>query len=185
GGFQGNDITLGQRDPELYKTTLACSGNQFHVVVTTENNASIDGFTITGGNAVGTSGARFNGGGILIGGALFTDSHSPLGDLTIVNRCSFTKNYISIDSGDPYSMGGAAIKIAFSTDAVITNSLFTGNFSNIRGEGGGLQIRADYNFPPQVSDTMTILNAAGGIEETFESIWSLGVLELTKFRLYP
>ena len=207
GGFQGNETSLEQRDPQAHTTTLTGDDIAFHVV-STEGSATIDGFTITGGNAVGTSGARFNGGGILIGGvtqiqnciitenyatsngggiyndsysvsiadcvfeeneagsmggaiyttsgatevfdstfinngaagggAIFTDNHSPIGDKMFVNRCSFTKNYISVDGGEHEETGGAAIKIYPNTDAVITNSLFTGNFSNIHGMHGGI-----------------------------------------------
>lgn len=71
GGFDGAESARDERDPTGNKTILDgydafSAGDQVNHVVTGSNDAIIDGFTITGGNAAGTSGAEDNGGGMLI-----------------------------------------------------------------------------------------------------------------------
>ena len=125
GGFKGNESSLNQRDWHTNKTILSgdigtqgdMSDNVYHVVVATEKEGAttLDGFTITGGNANGNKSTQileksFNqseGGGMSI-------YHTAT--LT-VNNCIFRENSSSKD--------GAALHLY--GEAELTNCVFADN----------------------------------------------------------
>ncbi|MDB9393081.1 cadherin domain-containing protein [Microcystis aeruginosa] len=83
GGFAGTETARNQRNINTNVTILSgeigvagIADNVYHVVSATgnisnplTNSAILDGFTITGGNATGTTGNQGNGGGVYVSGA--------------------------------------------------------------------------------------------------------------------
>jgi len=139
GGFQGNGS--GKRDPVNFPTVLSGGGTLYHVVTAGDDvaqtgvTATLDGLTITGGNATGA-----------VGGTLFDPfayQHNYGGGLYIafgsditVKNVSFVYNntapYAAVNAGD-----GAGL-FANSSDVKITDSYFGHNVSGLRG--GALEI---------------------------------------------
>jgi predicted outer membrane repeat protein len=126
GGFDGTELTSDERNPELNVTILSGdlfendltdgdnSENAKHVVTgtTIDPLTTIDGFTISGGNADGATG----GGGLLLRNA----------DGLTINRCLFIGN-------NSETHGGAFFAEA-TTDVSIADSSFQ---SNVSATGGG------------------------------------------------
>jgi hypothetical protein len=145
GGFAGHEMNLSERDVVANETILSGdigvsgdnSDNSYHVV-TGADDATIDGFTITGGNA--DSGGAGNG-----GGGMYNDSSSP-----IVTSCTFSGNVASAGggmyngssptvtnctlSGNSAGSGGGMYNESYSSPTV-TNCTFSGNSA---GSGGGM-----------------------------------------------
>jgi len=101
GGFTGSEATREARDlanPTVLSGNLgqlaSAMDNAYHVVVGV-SDSRIDGFTITGGNAMG-SGDDVNGGGMLNKGA------------DIVN-CTFLDNLADEDGACLYNLGGSPL----------------------------------------------------------------------------
>ncbi len=132
GGFVGIAVSGGmetdrsQRDWNTHVTTIdgsvARGGAAAYHVVVGANNAILDGFTITGGNASGGDTATGRGGG------LYNPAVSP----TVVN-CTFTGNTASHAGGGLQNSGSSA---------VVENCTFannTGRFGGgVENEGGQL-----------------------------------------------
>ena len=138
GGYAG----VGAPDPNVrststYETILSgdCNGddgadfanngdNSYHVVTgsNTDATAVLDGFTITAGNANGTTGMRNNGGGMLI------DSGSP----TLTN-CTFTANAGDFGAG----LGN------YNASPSLTNCTFSSNHADTGGGGMANDAGAD------------------------------------------
>ena len=142
GGFSGSETQRDQRDWANNVTTIDSQGSVYHCFYVTAD-ATLDGLTITGGNANGSNWPDNSGGGIL------NDNSSP----TITN-CTFTGN----------SAGwGGGISNDNSSSPTITNCTFTGNSAD--ADGGGI-----YNFEnasPTITDCTFTGNSAdygGGIE---------------------
>ncbi|MCF8431552.1 MAG: T9SS type A sorting domain-containing protein, partial [Melioribacteraceae bacterium] len=100
------------------------SDNSYHVVYhpegyTLTNSALLDGFTITGGNANGSSNPWNDGAGIYN-----LDGASPT-----IKNCYIFGNRASDNSGGIYNVNGST--------AVITNCTITRNYSTDRGGGMG------------------------------------------------
>lgn len=177
GGFDGNEVTLGQRDPGANQTILSgdignasdISDNTYHVLVSVSNNATarLDGFIVRDGNANGTGlepnvsgvGAMaYGGGGILV------HTSSP-----VISNCVFAGNngwngagiYVFASSANPLITNciihgnsstdiGGGIFNGFNSGATIQNCTIAGNSSV--GQGAGM-----YNFllgQPTVSNTL-------------------------------
>ena len=128
GGFDGSESSLGERDPAAHSTVLSgdigvggsYADNCYHVVVGADN-AVLDGFTITGGNADG-AGSNSNGGGILNSGAsptlvdcIFRDNRAGVGGgmsnsgaSPTVTRCVFSGNTAASYGGGMYDKSSSA-----------------------------------------------------------------------------
>ncbi len=128
GGFAGDELIRSERDFRLRETILDGEGQVYHVV-SGANEAVIDGFTITGGNANGEPSDDNTGGG------LYNRYTSP-----IVRNCTFRGNY------GEYG-GGLSNRGGF---AQIIDCLFEGNTA---GRGGGI-----YSNDPHGSQQITITN---------------------------
>lgn len=159
GGYAGcQSVTPDTRDPRLYEVILtgdlngddgtAFSGtgeNSFHVIRTsgTGVTATLDGLTVSGGNAKGDTTAQTRGGGL----QATSDSRISVFD------CRFVGNQASDDGGAVHVEGGApvfshcsfignragddggAMRIG-ATTAVISNCAFREN--RAQGRGGGI-----------------------------------------------
>jgi uncharacterized delta-60 repeat protein len=132
GGFAGTETLLAQRNPAANPTVLSGdlgipnnnSDNSYHVLVGsgTNNTAILDGFTVNGGNANGSSPNDQGGGMYNYKGA------STIGNVAFVsNSASFGGGmYNSGDTGAPGS----------GSSPVLTNVSFTNNTAS---EGGGME----------------------------------------------
>ena len=176
------------RDIELYETTLSGDlanndgppgsfenneENSYHVVTgsQTDETAIIDGFVITGGNAIDSEFYKF-------GGGLFNLTGSPT-----VSNCSFSHHtarlgagmYNSVSSsptvtncifyGNVGAVGttaGAGMYNFGDSNPLIVNCLFT---ENVAIQGGGLY--AKNSSPVIINCTFSLNNASGGAAAVF------------------
>jgi len=161
GGYAGaaNAGNPDARDVALYQTVLSGdigkagdeSDNSYHVVVGsgTDTTAILDGFTVTGGIANGTSSPSNSGGG------MYNSSGSPT-----IRNCTFSGNSASYDGGGMYndsssptvtnctfsentaSYSGGGMSNVYSSSPTLTNCTFSGNtacgFGTASYDGGGM-----------------------------------------------
>jgi hypothetical protein len=136
GGFAGTETFLEQRNPEKNITTLtgdllgndgpnfAQRGDNSYHVVTAGNNvystAILDGFTISGGNANGSSADDTRGGGM----------YNSNGDPTVTG-CVFSGNKATYEGGGMYSPGG---------EPTVTACTFSDNKAQAGGGMGNISI---------------------------------------------
>lgn len=121
GGFTGSETSLEERDWNINKSIL--SGDlgggyySYHVVTSSGTGATavLDGFTITAGNANGSSSPNYHGGG------LYNSEGSP----TLVN-CTFSGNTANRDGGGMYNHSGSP---------TLTNCTFAQNIAERYGGG--------------------------------------------------
>ncbi|MFH1377881.1 MAG: choice-of-anchor Q domain-containing protein [Planctomycetota bacterium] len=175
GGFIGTETSRGQRDWILNITILSGDLNgddigftnnaeNSYTVVTGCDNATLDGFTITGGNANGTTAPMNSGGGMrnfLVssltlmsctftgnsaggGGGIYNDNSS----LTITN-CAFISN-------SAFNGGGICLDGFFNDNSSLTllDCEFKGNTASC--QGGGLYY---HNYLDPLSN-ITLINCA-------------------------
>lgn len=129
GGFDGTETLRTQRDPALNVTILSGdigtpgsnADNSYHVVTTDATvtlSAVLDGFSVTAGQANGSSPDNR-------GGGMWINSGSP----TLANL-KFTFNFASEEGGGLRVTSGSA---------TLTNCSFLSNSVAFRGSGGGLK----------------------------------------------
>ena len=151
GGYAGfGEPNPNTRDIELYETVLSGdigivgdnSDNSFHVVTgnETDETAVLDGFTVTGGNANGSSYINKRGGG------MHCDS-----DTTITN-CTFIGNSADWGGGGMYCGPTSCC----ATKPTITNCTFIGNSAGV--EGGGMVVG---DSDPKLTNCKISGNSAG------------------------
>jgi len=118
GGFDGSETMRSQRDPSANETILSGQDFTYHVLTNDNNNldetAILDGFTITGGNADGSSLDD------RLGGGMYNRNSSPT-----INGCRFENNSATF--------GGGILNRG--SDARITNCFF---ITNTAATGGGI-----------------------------------------------
>ena len=155
GGFDGTETAREDRDwltnPTILSGDINGSGNltgNSYTVVTgsnTENTAILDGFTVTGGNADGSSdsvdGQQFGGGMVNIAG-------SPT-----LNNLSF--------SGNSAGNGGGMYNFTFDANPTLTNVSFSGNSAS--ASGGGMLIRRSNPTLTNVSFSGNSADFGGGM----------------------
>jgi len=137
----------GPRNPRIYQTILSGdiddngnpSNNSYHVVRCANiDNAILDGFTITGGNA--DSDPDYRGGGIYI-----YNNSSPT-----IKNCIFNNNSAGTGGGGMYNYN--------SSNPNITNCIFYGNqTTEYEGHGGGIY---NYNSSPTITNCTLSSNSA-------------------------
>jgi hypothetical protein len=151
GGFLGTETALAQRHRLLNPTILSGnygSGNSYHVVIGADN-ATLDGFTITGGNAsVITPGANSYGGGLFAFNATMT-----------VSGCTFTGNSAALGGGGAYISASTAFVPLSIFDCYFVNNTCTSNTSTFGG--GGLLISSGNrtSFPGAVTNCVFASNS--------------------------
>jgi len=152
GGFYGTEISREERDWSTNITILSgdLNGddagftnngeNSYHVVTgsRTVSSTVIDGFTIQGGNANGSSFPDYKGGG------MFIENGSPT-----VTNCAFSGNSSELDGGGIYNSNSSP---------TLTNCTFSGNSTS--DEGGG--IYNDSSSPRLTNCTFSNNNAVSG-----------------------
>ncbi len=157
GGFDGGEVIRSDRDPaanvtiisgDLNKDGAISTGDAYHVL-RGANDVVLDGFTITGGNAVGSMEYR-------LGGGMYNSNTSPL-----INNCIFENNYAE-EGGAMYNVGeeamplinasifdnnsakkGGAIVCRSGAHAYIENTDFTNNTAEWRGGAVFIDYGAD------------------------------------------
>ena len=126
GGFAGHETSREQRNWTLYTTTIDGSmsrgGEPAYHVVTGANNATLDGFIITGGQANSGSSSRDRGAGI------FNQNASPT-----IAHCVIRNNTASYAGGGMYNANAAPRVVACRFEANTT----TGSFFS-QGYGGAV-----------------------------------------------
>ena len=177
GAFSGTESALSQRDWVAHPTILSgdidqdgtLSNNSYHVILNEQNGldstAILDGFTITRGNANGSSFGEIVGGGMYnrfsspkLANCIFRDNSADLGGggmanfefcLTILVNCKFMDNYSGIAGG------GIANDIFCSPK--LTNCIFRNNSAG--GSGGAMY---SDNSSPVITNCVFQGNSAGG-----------------------
>jgi hypothetical protein len=141
GGFSGTETARDQRNPASNVTTLSGeigaagnSDNSYHVV-TGVDNALLDGFTITAGNANG-AGSNNSGGG------MYNSSSSP-----ILMNVAFSANSADFGGG-MYNESGSS--------PTLTNVTFSANSAT--SSGGGMY---NYGSSPTLTNVTFSANSAG------------------------
>ena len=119
GGFNGTEVFLYQRDLSANQTTISPLAAYHVVVIASVTSTTLDGFTITGGNA-GGGGADDDGGGIYC---------SEAGDSNVIANCHVTGN-----SASGYGGGVYCFRLS---SPLIVNCRIDGNQCG-EGQGGGL-----------------------------------------------
>ncbi len=117
GDLDGDDVEVAS--PELLLDEPTRGENSFHVVTGTgtDDTAVLDGFTISGGNAAGTSGNDDDS-----GAGLYNEGGNPT-----LSDCTFVSNSAYYDGGGMYSSRYSSPMLA--------NCMFSGNSAEV---GGGM-----------------------------------------------
>ena len=161
GGFADTESSPYQRNWTLHQTILSGdigtldnpNDNSYHVVKGA-NNAVLDGFMITGGNANGSN-PDFMGGGIYC-----SNTSSTITNCIIVGNSGLSGAGISCNNASPNisncvitgntSIAGGGMYNYLSADATLTNCTFSGNSAS--DDGGGM-----YNYQSNPALTNCIL----------------------------
>jgi predicted outer membrane repeat protein len=173
GGFAGGETQRDQRDWQANVTTLSGdlngddganfannSENSYHVV-TGATGATLDGVTISGGNADGTAGHPWSGGGVYDAAGSPTLAHLVIRDNVAVigagmaaeNGSSPTLTDVLFDGNASSNGGGLSGDVG--ATLTLTDVAFTGNTAQ-GGRGGGL-----YTAPGAVTVTLTDVTFRG------------------------
>ena len=171
GGFAGVETALGDRDPAANVTILSgdirtpgvITDNSYHVVVGA-SDATLDGFTMTGGNANGESREKcgagiyndtvvslkianctFSANSACFGGGIYNEFSSP-----IVTGCTFLGNGAYLGGG-MYNFNGSSPSV--------TNCTFSGNSAGLYG---GAMHNAACSSPPVTNCTFSGNRAYSG-----------------------
>lgn len=164
GGFAGTGADPDERDVNAHETILSgdlleddqegflnYQDNSYHVIVTREVDSTtlVDGFTITGGNAVMPGGSNLD-----AGGGWYNYQYKGISSPTVRN-CRFVNNQALRNGGAFYS-GGKFGRI----DPVFTNCLFSGNQART---GGAIYNNANSNQgSPKFNNCIFLANSAVG-----------------------
>jgi predicted outer membrane repeat protein len=176
GGFVGNEVSRGDRNPAVNVTILSgdigvggnSSDNSYHVVTAASAvtaSTILDGFTITGGNANGSTPDD-------LGAGLLGASASP-----VVAHCIFTGNTASskggavrVDNGsatfqdctftsNTAGVAGGAISAGTVTALTLTRCLIRSNTANDVSRGGGLDVTTNVT----AADCLIAQNTTNGV----------------------
>jgi hypothetical protein len=180
GGFCGNEKELCQRDIYTHPTILNGIGVSWHVVIAgndvakTGVDVSLDGLTITGGNANGPLG--------------FTPIFEPLnyahsygaGLYVIFGSTVRIKNvtFISNSAGGTGGVGGGIM--SNNSNIYISKSLFRNNTA--AEEGGGVEILNTYETSPHISVIQSSLFSENMAADFGGAIVAEGTLQNTESR---
>jgi HYR domain/Right handed beta helix region len=172
GGFAGWESQRHERDVSKHPVVLDGQDSRYHVVSVVRSKfgcdgSRLDGFTITGGNAIGV-GSEAQGGGVWI------DFCTP----EIIN-CRLVRNYAAESGGGAHSeSGGAFVNCEFiqntvgtggrggglscGSAAAVMNTLISDNVVAEDGKGGGAFFAADPNAPTFLFGVSCVKNSVLG-----------------------
>ena len=141
GGYSSDFVTW---DPSAHPTTLDAQGQGRVVsIVGGGVGPTLEGFTITGGNANGLTANCPNVGGQSdgCGGGVFVYQAHPIIVSNIV-----TNNVAAISAGS-HSASGGGLCLSWATGSVITGNLIISNTASLgnRGMGGGIHLYFPYD----------------------------------------
>jgi predicted outer membrane repeat protein len=146
GGFDATETELDERDWELNQTVLHGSDVVYHVVTGAED-ARLDGFTVTAGNAFDSTdpynewNANNQGGGMYVS------------DVTLeIANCTFAANF---------AVRGGGLYLGYS-HSIVTNCAFVGNLST--EAGGASVINYSPSFDQCTFDDNTAEQGGGGMK---------------------
>lgn len=160
GGFVGNETSLSQRDIRINKTILSGEINtktpddNSYTVVTIEgasNETVLDGFTISGGMA---DGSTASGTAPRCGGAIFNDGTSAGASNPVIRNCNFKDN-IAREGGAIYNYG-----LKGESSPLVSNCTFTNNQADLDG-GAIYNNAANGDSNPRLIDCTFKENVAG------------------------
>ncbi|MBI5091279.1 MAG: carboxypeptidase regulatory-like domain-containing protein [Candidatus Hydrogenedentes bacterium] len=164
GGFAGNETLRSQRNPKTHVTGINAGKSRdglpaFHAVVGADA-ATLDGFTITGGQALGSGTDELHGGGLLligvsptisncvfasnsagVGGAVYISGGAP-----ILTNCVFLQNQIPAGAKFTLSSIGGAMYTAGCTGAIVANCAFIANESVTGFAGAVANLQSTITF---------------------------------------
>ena len=147
GGFAGYESVRGNRDWVNNVTTLNGQGGVYNVVAGAAN-ASLDGFTVTGGTDNTRDGGGLNSSvtGLEIANCSFTNNVSDDGGAVHLSGGSTTFTQCSFDANDAEGGGrGGAVRV-LSAAATFSECVFTGNVAHgDTREGWGGAICVEYS----------------------------------------
>ena len=135
GDWDGTTTTPPVRDPAAHPTTLDGEGARRGVYVNEDTAPTIDGFTITGGNATGLGGGLTS--GSEAGGGIYSRNAFP-----IIQNNVITNNVASTQPG-VRAFGGGIYISSDATSAVVRYNHIVSNTAGIeiqQGDGGGFFI---------------------------------------------
>jgi hypothetical protein len=153
GGYT-SDLTV--RDVDLYPTTLDAEGQGRVVSIISAGPATIDGLSITGGNADGVGALCPNSGGQPdgCGGGIFARSSSAI----IIN--SVISGNVGAAPAAGRAASGGGICVMYGTGAVISGNLILSNTASLGQPGMGGGIHLDYSHRASVVRNQVISNTA-------------------------
>jgi len=159
GGFAGGETIVTQRNPTLHTTVLSGEIYSEQIywslhVVTLSGNATLDGFTVTKGNANGDAAPYNQGGGIYLNSSA----------VLTARNCVFSTNTAS--------SGGVICSYSYSP-VTVTNCTFSGNTA---GSGGA--IYSSTSSSVTATNCTLLNNVATGTGSKGGAIYSLGKVKL-------
>ena len=165
GGFAGMETARNERNPATNVTTLSGdlngddvgftnnSENVYNVVIGA-NNATLDGFTITAGNAdIGNGGGMVNNGrSPTLINLIFTGNHALLG-AGMMNKNNSNPELTNVTfSGNIAEDGGGGMDNNNQSSPTLTNVTFTSNTVNETNGGGGGGMENQNNSNPTLTN---------------------------------
>ena len=178
GGFAGTETARSQRDPAINVSILSGdlngddvgfannTENSYHVVVaSTITSATLDGFTITGGNATvymigpnSGAGMTILGSSLVMANDIISGNVANYGGGMVVSGGNLTLTNVTISGNNAGGGLGGGLFISGSSPT-LTNVSFAGNTA---GEYGGGMIITGGGSPTLINATFTGNAAAGG-----------------------
>jgi len=157
GGWDGGFTT---RDPNAYPTTLDAQRNERVVYISGHISPTIDGFTITGGNAtsetIGTG----------MGGGIYSRDASPVIQNNVIINNTASISPTSGSGGGIYLYGASASAI-ISGNQVLSNTAYSSSWGQ---GGGGIGLdHSDATIQDNLIQDNTCGRAGGGIYSRYGS----------------
>jgi predicted outer membrane repeat protein len=159
GGFTGTETALSERDPNPATNGTILSGNinilvdsgSYHVV-TGATGATLDGFTITAGDATGAS-PNNRGGGMYninssptLANIIFSGNSANYGGgMYNSSGSSPTLMYVTFSGNTATNYAGGGMCNEAGSSPTLTNVTFSGNSSDLGGNGGGMSSASSSN----------------------------------------
>lgn len=152
GGFAGTEGSLAERNWKVHPTILSGDLNgdathddndAYHVVMASAvSSATLDGFTITGGNALGGEHETATGGGMALSSSsltlsnlIFSDNAAAMGGgMALYNSSSPTLNNVAFQGNHAVVTGGG-MDLNDNSSPTLNNVIFHGNHTDSYGGG--------------------------------------------------